>query len=103
MRTGAASAVGAMARDLIMRMTSQYITIAGLWRYGDGHGLHRSSIVYALAGGAWFQKHSIRQLQNDKLTKLLFIYKLFFSKTPRSSKITILILKVYNKSKSLKI
>ena len=59
-----------------------------------GHGLHRSSIVYALAGGVWFQKHSIRQL-----TKLRFIYKQFFSKTPRSSKITILILKVYKKIK----
>jgi len=39
-----------------------------------------SNIVYALAGGAWFQKHNIRQLQNDKLTKLRFVYKLFFSK-----------------------
>jgi len=74
-----------------------------IWRLATcGHGLHRSSIIYALASGAWSQKHSIRQLQNDKLTKLRFICKLFFSKTPRSSK-TILILKMYNKSKSLKI
>jgi len=75
-----------------------------IWRLATcGQGLHRSRIVYTLAGGAWFQKHNIRQLQNDKLTKLRFVYKLFFSKIPRSSKMTILILKVYKKSKSLKI
>ena len=75
-----------------------------IWRLAPcGHGLHQSSIVNALAGGAWFQKHSIRQQQNDKLTKLRFIYKVFFSKTSRGFKRTILILKVYNKTKSLKI
>jgi len=42
-----------------------------IWRLATcGHGLHSSSIVYALAGGAWFQKHNIRQMRNDKLTKL---------------------------------
>jgi len=70
MRTGAASAVGARRHnenDVTIYNNSWLMEI---WRLATcGYGLHRSSIVYALAGGAWFQKHSIRQLQNDKLTK----------------------------------
>jgi len=82
------------------------MTIAGLWRYGDWR--HVATGCTALVLFTHWQvvpgsRNNIRQLQNDNLTKLRFIYKLFFSKMPRSSKITILIMKIYKKSKSLKI